>query len=71
MNAEPVIQQANEIALKFRAFPRERTIEGIRDHLDKFWERAMRDQLIALVSRGGDGLDELVVEAVRRMIIAA
>jgi formate dehydrogenase subunit delta len=66
-----MIQKANQIALQFESFPREQAIEGIRDHLERFWERPLRDQLIDYVAKGGSGLHEFVVEAVKRMTIPA
>ena len=64
-----MIQQANEIAEKFAGFPRERAIEGIREHIERFCERAFGERLIEHVAKGGEGLHELVVEAVKRMSI--
>jgi formate dehydrogenase subunit delta len=65
-----MIQKANQIALYFAGFSREEAIEGVRDHIRKFWERGMKDQLIDYVGHGGAGLHELVLEAVKRMAIS-
>jgi formate dehydrogenase subunit delta len=66
-----MIHNANQIALHFASFSREEAIAGIRDHIQKFWDRGMKDQLIEYVARGGEGLHELVLEAVRRMPVSA
>jgi formate dehydrogenase subunit delta len=66
-----MIDQANQIALQFAGFSHEDAVEGVRDHIRRFWERRMRDQLIDYVAQGGDGLSELVIEAVKRMEISA
>jgi formate dehydrogenase subunit delta len=66
-----MIHSANEIALHFQSFPREEAIEGIRDHIEKLWEPRLRAQLIDYVARGGEDLQELVVEAVKRMAVDA
>jgi formate dehydrogenase subunit delta len=65
-----MIHKANQIALHFAGFPREEAIEGVRDHIQKFWEHRMKDQLIDYVGHGGGGLHELVLEAVKRMPIS-
>jgi NADH-dependent formate dehydrogenase delta subunit FdsD/2Fe-2S thioredoxin-like protein len=67
-----MIQNANQIALNFQNFPREEAIEGVRDHIERFWEPGLKEQLIAHVSRdGGSGLHDLVIEAVKRMPLPA
>jgi formate dehydrogenase subunit delta len=71
MRAELMVHNANQIALYFATFPREDAIEGVRDHIQKFWERRMKDQLIDYIAHGGAGLHELVLEAVKRMPVAA
>jgi formate dehydrogenase subunit delta len=65
-----LVNDANQIALYFAAFPKEEAIAGVRDHIEKFWERRMKDQLINYVAQGGAGLHELVIEAVKRMEIS-
>lgn len=62
-----MVHNANQIALYFAAYPREEAIAGIVDHLKKFWEHRMRQQIIQYVAKGGAGLHELVVEAVKRI----
>jgi formate dehydrogenase subunit delta len=71
MRAELMVHNANQIALYFASFPREEAIEGVLDHIQKFWERRMKDQLIDYVGKGGAGLHELVLEAVKRMPVNA
>jgi formate dehydrogenase subunit delta len=66
-----MVDNANQIALYFAGFPREEAIEGVREHIAKFWERRMKDQLIDYVAKGGAGLHELVLEAVKRMPVSA
>jgi len=67
MHAEHMVHNANQIALYFASYPHDEAVAGVLDHLKKFWERRMKDQIIAYVAHGGAGLHELVVEAVKRM----
>jgi formate dehydrogenase subunit delta len=64
-----LVRMANDIGRFFRAEPeREDAIAGIANHIAKFWTKRMRDKLSAEVKRGGDaGLDELPLEALRRL----
>jgi formate dehydrogenase subunit delta len=71
MKADLMVHNANQIALYFASFPREEAIEGVLDHIRKFWERRMKDQLIDYIAKGGRGLHELVLEAVKRMEVSA
>ncbi len=66
-----MVHNANQIALYFASFPREEAIEGVLDHIQKFWERRMKDQLIDYIGKGGKGLHELVLEAVKKMEVNA
>lgn len=62
-----MVHNANQIALYFASYPREEAIAGVLDHLKKYWERRMRDQIVQYVAHGGAGLHELAVEAVKRL----
>lgn len=67
MNTEKMVHMANQIAKFFAPYGRDKAIEGVCDHLRKFWEPRMRQQIVAHVAGGGDGLDDIVREAVRRL----
>jgi formate dehydrogenase subunit delta len=67
METSHMVHNANQIALFFAAYPHEEAVAGVLDHLKKFWEKRMRQQIIDYVAQGGGGLHELVVEAVKRM----
>jgi formate dehydrogenase subunit delta len=67
MKASTMIHNANQIALFFATYPREEAVSGIADHIRKYWERRMRDQIEQYVAAGGGGLHELVLEALKRM----
>ena len=65
--ADTMVHNANQIALYFAAYPREEAIASVTDHLQKFWERRMRQQISEYVAHGGGGLHELALEAVKRL----
>ena len=71
MNIERLVTMANDIANYFSAEPdHAMAVEGVRDHLTKFWDPVMRRQLKAHVTAGGDGLTPLAREAVERVVVA-
>jgi formate dehydrogenase subunit delta len=68
MNVERLVQMANDIGAFFAADPdREAAIEGIAQHLRRYWAPRMRQRLCAHAEAGGAGLGELPLAAVRRL----
>jgi formate dehydrogenase subunit delta len=67
MKTSTMVHNANQIALFFSSYPREEAIAGVTEHLKKFWERRMKDQIVQYVAEDGGGLHDLVVEAVKRL----
>ncbi len=66
-----MVHMANQIAQFFSSYPREEAFAGVTDHLKKFWEKRMLQQLHGYVAQGGSGLDPLVLEAEKRLVSAA
>jgi formate dehydrogenase subunit delta len=55
-----LVRMANDIGNFFRAEPnREDAIDGIANHINRFWTPRMREKLLARVRQGATGLDEL------------
>jgi formate dehydrogenase subunit delta len=67
MDSEHMVHMANQIALNFASYPHEEAVVQVADHLQKFWERRMRKQIVEYIAAGGRGVHELVVEAVKRL----
>ena len=63
-----LVHDADQTARFFAVHPRDEALAGVVDHLQKFWEKRMRAQIIAYVAaNGGDGLDELALAAVKKL----
>jgi formate dehydrogenase subunit delta len=67
MTEEKMVHMANQIAQFFAIYPHDQAVAGVQDHLQKFWERRMKDQIIGYVAGGGAGLHALALEAVKRL----
>lgn len=63
MSPEKMITMANQIASFFKTQPGEGQASRVADHINDFWEPRMRTQLIDHAKAGGEGLDQLVVQA--------
>jgi formate dehydrogenase subunit delta len=67
-DAHHLAQMANDIGNFFRAQAKhEDAVAGIANHISSFWTRRMRDKLITQMQQGDAGLDELPLEALRRL----
>jgi formate dehydrogenase subunit delta len=68
---EQIVRMANDIGNFFRAEPdRKAALEGVSNHINKFWTRRMRQRLHDYVAQGGNELDELPLEAVKHVVVA-
>jgi formate dehydrogenase subunit delta len=69
LNIQNLVKMANSIGDFFAAWPdRQQACDEIASHLKRFWDPRMRAEIIAHVENtGGEGLDAIVVEAVRRL----
>lgn len=66
MDIGKLVKMANEISQFFEADP-DTALEGLTNHLAKFWEPRMRTELLAWVDETrGDELRPLVREAIRQ-----
>jgi formate dehydrogenase subunit delta len=67
---EHIVQMANDIGNFFRAEPdRQVAIDGISNHINKFWTRRMREKLLEYVKHGGQELDELPRAALAKVLV--
>jgi formate dehydrogenase subunit delta len=68
---EHIVQMANDIGNFFRSeTDRKVALDGISNHINKFWTRRMRQRLLEYVQHGGNELDELPLAAVAQVTIA-
>ncbi|MDX2851202.1 formate dehydrogenase subunit delta [Actinacidiphila glaucinigra] len=58
-------RMANDIAANLVHLPGDSAAEAVAGHIGRFWDPRMRTRLFAFVDAGADGLDPLVVEAVK------
>ena len=66
MEIDSLIRMATQIGAFFEAMPdRAEALEGISQHLERYWEPRMRRELLAHVEvHGSAGLNSLVAEAI-------
>lgn len=68
MDIENLVKMANDIGNFFNAEPdRAAAVDGVTDHLHKFWDPRMRNTIVAHYRKGGVGLSEISRSAVARL----
>jgi len=67
MSPDRLIYMANQIGKYFESQHHIDPVAGIADHLRKFWDPRMRQDIIAYVEQGGGGLDLPVQQAVQSL----
>ncbi len=69
MDIDNLIHMANRIGEFFQAMPdHDEAVDGVTQHLRKFWEPRMRRELLAHLDRaGGSGVHPLVVDAATQL----
>ena len=67
MKASRLVAMANQIGAFFRVQGEAATVDGVEDHLRKYWDPRMRGQLIAYLNEGGEGLAPATRAAVERL----
>jgi len=63
-----LVKMANQMADFFKSYPEDVGVEGIRDHIAKFWNRKMREELFAYIDATPEsGMTPLVAKAVAKL----
>lgn len=63
-----LVKMANQIGDFFKSYPEATAVEGVREHIAKFWNRKMRDEFFAHLDNGGEKeLQPVVAAAVKKL----
>ncbi len=61
---ERLVIMANQIARFFASQKHDAAVEGVREHIAKFWDPRMRSRIRGHLADGGKGLDPLAKAAI-------
>jgi len=65
---EKLVKMANQIGDFFKSYPEATAVEGVREHIAKFWNRKMRDEFFAHLDKCGEKeLQPVVAAAVKKL----
>jgi formate dehydrogenase subunit delta len=65
MSPDRLIYMANQIGKFFKSQGEAKAAAGVADHINKFWEPRMRSAILAHWQSGGQGLDPIVLSAMK------
>jgi formate dehydrogenase subunit delta len=68
MNVQRLVAMANDIANFFASDPDpSAAADQVANHLKKFWEPRMREEIRRYVSAGGEGMSSIAIQAVKKL----
>ncbi|HEX7926007.1 MAG TPA: formate dehydrogenase subunit delta, partial [bacterium] len=70
MHLESLVKMANLIEANVRAEPDATVaVDSIGSHIKRFWDPRMREQILAHYEAGGEGLGDLVKQALQKHLL--
>ena len=67
MSPDKLRYQANQIATFFASQPEDEQVDGVADHINKFWDPRMRAQLFEIADESIEGFKPMVVKALEKI----
>jgi formate dehydrogenase subunit delta len=64
---EKLVYMANQIGDFFKSYPHDQAVKGIKEHIHKFWDPRMLDQIFAIIEKPDHGLNPYAFEAVQTL----
>lgn len=62
-----LVRMANQIAVAFRVQPHAEAVASTAEHIQLYWSRKMRADIISYVDAGGQGLEAMTIEAIKSL----
>ncbi len=64
---DKLVHMANQIGDFYAAMPEQEAIEGVAQHLSRFWTPKMIREIVAFADHGGAGLNPIAARAVEAL----
>ena len=62
---EKLVYMANQIGDFFKSYPHDQAVKGIKEHIEKFWDPRMLNQIYAIIEKPDHGLQANSLEAIQ------
>ena len=67
MNIQKLIYMANQISNYFKSYPDEKAVISTANHINQFWDKRMKKEIIVYAKKNGDGLNPIALNAVNNL----
>jgi formate dehydrogenase subunit delta len=67
MDTEKLVYMANQIGKFFHVQGDAAEIDGVYNHIKKYWDPRMRKEILAHIDAGGAGLDPNVLAGLKKL----
>lgn len=64
METRDMVRMANQIGDFFKSYPEQEALDGIAEHINKFWEPRMRKIFFAYADAGGKDFSTIVKKSI-------
>jgi formate dehydrogenase subunit delta len=62
---EKLVYMANQIGSFFKSYPHDQAVKGIKEHIEKFWDPRMLNQIYQIIEKPDHGLLPNSLEALQ------
>jgi formate dehydrogenase subunit delta len=62
---EKLVYMANQIGDFFKSYPHDQAVKGIKEHIEKFWDPRMLNQIYQIIEKPDHGLRPNSLEALQ------
>ena len=62
---EKLVYMANQIGDFFKSYPHDQAVKGIKEHIEKFWDPRMLNQIYQIIEKADHGLRPNSLEALQ------
>jgi formate dehydrogenase subunit delta len=62
---EKLVYMANQIGDFFKSYPHDQAVKGIKEHIEKFWDPRMLNQIYQIIEQPDHGLRPNSLEALQ------
>jgi len=60
-----LVYMANQIGDFFQSYPHDQAVKGIKEHIEKFWDPRMLNQIYAIIEKPDHGVKPNALEALQ------
>ena len=64
-SGQKLVYMANQIGDFFKSYPHDQAVKGIKEHIEKFWDPRMLNQIYAILEQPDNGLKPYALEALQ------